>query len=152
MTGALQIPSGSGAWAKQLLPIRSGKDIARVHGLARELGSWMAFSRSETECLATAAAQIATLIRRSSKRGAMTVELVVKDGTPGLSLVASFGDDHAGTEVLARIQCDQVESPLQGMEELSRNFDSFDHSVSNGNVFTLTKWARREMSSRAMAS
>ena len=152
MTGALQIPSGKAASAKHMLSIRSGKDIARVHGLARELGSWIAFSRSELERLATAATQMATLIRRSSKRGAMTVEIVLKDGTPGISLVAQFGEDVTGTEILARIQCDHIDPPLQVMEELSHSFDSFDYSASDGAVFVLTKWARREMNARAVAS
>lgn len=152
MTDVLQMPPSRAASDKHMLSIRSGKDIARIHGLARELGSSLAFSRSELERLANAAARMASLIRRSSKRGAMTVEIVFKDGTPGISMVAQFGLDDAGPEILTSIQCDHIEQPWQVMAELSRSFDSFDFSPSDGPVFRLTKWARRETNYQAMAS
>jgi serine/threonine-protein kinase RsbT len=128
-----------------VVPVRSDTDVMLARQRARSLAQPLHFSSSELTLIATAISEIARNIVSYAGSGIITLQLVQRGKTRGLTVTAR--DEGPGIADLARVMEDGYSTSgglglgLPGSKRLMDEFDIVS-TPGRGTTITMTKWER----------
>ena len=128
-----------------VVPVRSDADILLARQKARTLAQPLRFSSSELTLIATAISEIARNILLYAGSGTVTLRVMLRGKTRGLTVVAQ--DTGPGIADLDRAMEDGFSTSgglglgLPGSKRLMDEFDIVS-SPGRGTTITMTKWER----------
>jgi serine/threonine-protein kinase RsbT len=126
-----------------VVPVRSDTDVMLARRRARSLAQPLRFSSSELTLIATAISEIARNIVSYAGSGIITLQLVQRGKTRGLTVIAR--DEGPGIADLARVMEDGYSTSgglglgLPGSKRLMDEFDIVS-TPGGGTTITMTKW------------
>jgi serine/threonine-protein kinase RsbT len=127
------------------VPIDEEGDIVTARQKGRELASSGGFSRTEQTLIATAISELARNIVEYAQRGEIVLSAIVRDGRPGIMVVArDSGPGIPDLELAMRDGYSTGKSLGMGLPGAKRLMDEFVllSVPGKGTTVTMKKWAR----------
>jgi serine/threonine-protein kinase RsbT len=136
---------GKAVASETRVPIWHAADIVTARQKGRELAAKGGFSCTEQTLIATAISEVARNIVEYAERGEIALSPIVRDGRPGIVVIArDTGPGIPDLELAMRDGYSTGKSLGMGLSGAKRLMDEFAllSVLGEGTTVTMTKWAR----------